>query len=91
MKMFNPGTSKPDASMKENASENGSGAMAIACCEELVELDDVQLATVVGGFLWDLNNSQYTGPVQFGGRSREDEQWWALYRRLVFENSGRRV
>ncbi len=42
--MFNnQGTSKPEASQKEN------GDMAWACCEELVELDDVQLATVVGG------------------------------------------
>jgi len=42
--MFNnQGNSKPEASQKEN------GDMAWACCEELVELDDVQLATVVGG------------------------------------------
>ncbi len=41
--MFNnQGNSKPEASQKEN------GDMAWACCEELVELDDVQLATVVG-------------------------------------------
>jgi hypothetical protein len=45
--MFNQGTSKPEASHSENDSENGD--MAWACCEELVELDDVQLATVVGG------------------------------------------
>ena len=46
--MFNQGTSKPEASHAENDSaENGD--MAWACCEELVELDDVQLATVVGG------------------------------------------
>jgi hypothetical protein len=42
MFMFNQGTSKPEASHSEN------GDMAWACCEELVELDDVQLATVVG-------------------------------------------
>jgi len=42
-KTKNQGTSKPEASQKEN------GDMAWACCEELVELDDVQLATVVGG------------------------------------------
>jgi len=42
--MFNnQGTSKPEAFQKEN------GDMAWAGCEELVELDDVQLATVVGG------------------------------------------
>lgn len=46
--MFNQGTSKPEASHSENDSENGD-IMAWACCEELVELDDVQLATVVGG------------------------------------------
>ena len=40
--MFNQGTSKPEASHSEN------GDMAWAC-EELVELDDVQLASVVGG------------------------------------------
>jgi hypothetical protein len=38
------GTSKPEASQKENGDIG-----AWACCEELVELDDVQLATVVGG------------------------------------------
>ena len=43
MFMFNQETSKPEASQKEN------GDMGWACCEELVELDDVQLATVVGG------------------------------------------
>jgi hypothetical protein len=42
-KTKNQGTRKPEASQKEN------GDMAWACCEELVELDDVQLATVVGG------------------------------------------
>jgi len=41
--MVNQGTSKPEASHSEN------GDMAWACIEELVELDDVQLATVVGG------------------------------------------
>ena len=46
-KTKNQGTSKPEASHSENDSENGD--MAWACCEELVELDDVQLATVVGG------------------------------------------
>jgi hypothetical protein len=60
MKMFNQGTSKPSASMKENAEENGDMAMA-GCCEELVELDDVQLATVVGGWL-----KPYTGSVVIG-------------------------
>ena len=66
MKMFNQGTSKPSASMKENAEENGDMAMA-CCCEELVELedvvelDDVQLATVVGGWL-----KSYTGSVVIG-------------------------
>jgi hypothetical protein len=47
-KTKNQGTSKPEASHSENDSENGD--MAWACCEELVELDDVELATVVGGF-----------------------------------------
>ena len=42
-KTKNQGTSQPEASHSEN------GDMAWACCEELVELDDVQLATVVGG------------------------------------------
>ena len=45
MKMFNQGTSKPEAS-----NEKVSGDMASEW-EELVELDDVQLATVVGGWL----------------------------------------
>ena len=40
---LNQGTSKPEASQKENGDIG-----AWACCEELVELDDVQLATVVG-------------------------------------------
>jgi hypothetical protein len=40
----NQGTSQPEASQKKERD------MAWACCcEELVELDDVQLATVVGG------------------------------------------
>jgi hypothetical protein len=43
-KTKNQGTSKPEASQKENGDIG-----AWACCEELVELDDVQLATVVGG------------------------------------------
>jgi hypothetical protein len=45
MKMFSQGTRKPEASHSEN------GDMGMACCEELVELDDVQLATVVGGWV----------------------------------------
>jgi hypothetical protein len=44
-KTKNQGTSKPEASQKENGDIG-----AWACCEELVELDDVQLATVVGGY-----------------------------------------
>jgi hypothetical protein len=44
MKMFNQGNSKPEASQKEN------GDMASEW-EELVELDDVQLGTVVGGLM----------------------------------------
>ena len=45
--MFNnQGNSKPEASHSEN------GDMAWAGCEELVELDDVQLATVVGGVVY---------------------------------------
>ena len=43
-KTKNQGTSKPEASHSENGDIG-----AWACCEELVELDDVQLATVVGG------------------------------------------
>jgi hypothetical protein len=49
MKMFNQGTrgtSKPKAS---HSGENNKNGDIKACCEELVELDDVQLATVVGG------------------------------------------
>jgi len=42
-KTKNQGTSKPEASHSENGDIG-----AWACCEELVELDDVQLATVVG-------------------------------------------
>jgi len=42
-KTKNQGTSKPEASQKEN------GDMASEWEEELVELDDVQLATIVGG------------------------------------------
>jgi hypothetical protein len=52
MKMFNQATSKPEVSHSENDSrrnkENGDMAGA-CCCEELVELDDGQLAAVVGG------------------------------------------
>jgi hypothetical protein len=56
MKMFNQATSKPESKPEASHSENDSrrnkenGDMAGACCcEELVELDDGQLATVVGG------------------------------------------
>jgi hypothetical protein len=45
------GTSKPEAS-----NEKVSGDMASEW-EELVELDDVQLATVVGGSFYDQNNN----------------------------------
>ena len=46
--MFNnQGNSKPEASHSENDSENGDMASE---WEELVELDDVQLATIVGGW-----------------------------------------
>ncbi len=54
--MFNnQGTSKPEASQKEN------GDMAWAGCEELVELDDVQLATVVGG--WGVQSGSVPLPI----------------------------
>jgi len=62
--MFNnQGNSKPEASQKEN------GDMAWAGCEELVELDDVQLATVVGGVYFNPPPYPpvYRGPIQFGG------------------------
>ena len=60
MKMFNQRTSKPEVSRSENA-EKENGSMAIACCEELVELDDVQLATVVGG--WGVQSGSTTSPI----------------------------
>jgi len=54
--MFNnQGNSKPEASHSEN------GDMAWTCCEELVELDDVQLATVVGG--WGVQSGSTDSPV----------------------------
>ena len=54
--MFNnQGNSKPEASQKEN------GDMAWAGCEELVELDDVQLATVVGG--WGVQSGSAPLPI----------------------------
>jgi len=54
--MFNnQGTSKPEASQKEN------GDMAWAGCEELVELEDVQLATVVGG--WGVQSGSVPLPI----------------------------
>ena len=58
--MFNnQGNSKPEASQKEN------GDMAWAGCEELVELDDVQLATVVGGTVTVVVGTQVLG-VEYG-------------------------
>ena len=63
--MFNnQGTSKPEVSQKEN------GDMAWACCEELVELDDVQLATVVGG-----GGKKKIGPIS---RKPHQEWWWVV-------------
>ena len=37
-----------EATPTDMGSQASAGDMAWACCEELVELDDVQLATVVG-------------------------------------------
>jgi hypothetical protein len=82
--MFNnQGTSKPEASQKEN------GDMAWACCEELVELDDVQLATVVGGWVPfnppPVGNALYKGPLELGGWGphlqalQEAKAWYARY------------
>jgi len=48
--MLNQGTSKPES--KPEASQINGDMACVACCEELeelVELDDVQLATVVAG------------------------------------------
>jgi hypothetical protein len=42
---LNQGTSQPQASQEEEKKVNGD----MASWEELVELDDVQLATVAGG------------------------------------------
>lgn len=51
-KTKNQGTSQPEASQ-----EKVNGDMASAEWEELVELDDVQLATVVGGLSASANTS----------------------------------
>ena len=52
-------TKEPANPKRPKKKENGD--MDWACCEELVELDDVQLATVVGG------SPVYRGPVMVGG------------------------
>ena len=61
--MFNnQGTSKPEASQKEN------GDMASEWEELVEELDDVQLAKVVGGLLMSGGwGPGYRGPVMIGG------------------------
>ncbi|MEG4036446.1 hypothetical protein QUA03_21745 [Microcoleus sp. S36b_A4] len=46
---LNQGTRQPEASQEKVNGDNMASA-----CEELVELDDVQLATVVGGSIWGL-------------------------------------
>jgi hypothetical protein len=64
-KTKNQGTSKPEASHSEN------GDMAWACCEELVELDDVQLATVVGG----VEEGGVVTPFAWGGPPPPQQLW----------------
>ena len=93
MKIFNQGTSKPEASHAENDSaENGDMAWA---CEELVELDDVQLATVVGGAVavgteYDLTNLALGGgggglsvAVYFRGYWQDDPKNYDAYKLLL--------
>jgi hypothetical protein len=61
-KTKNQGTSKPEAS-----NEKVNGDMASEW-EELVELDDVQLATVVGGFVDDrMSHDIHYEPISGGG------------------------
>ena len=70
---LNQGTSQPEASQFEN------GDMAKEW-EELVELDDVQLATVVGGGLLDVTVGTVGGGLgwvcwgrnSFSGREKKD-------------------
>jgi len=57
---LNQGTSQPEASQQE---VNGD----MASWEELVELDDVQLATVVGGVFTGWNGE---GGWGFGGETK---------------------
>ena len=59
---LNQGTSQPEASQQE---VNGD----MASWEELVELDDVQLATVVGGVFTGWNGNHWG----FGGETRQGE------------------
>ena len=66
---LNQGTSQPEASQQE---ENGD--MASSELEELVELDEVQLATVVGGLdykRWKKNWEDFLNSLQ---QTRE-ETW----------------
>lgn len=60
---LNQGTSQPEASQEEEEKVNGDMASAL---EEL-ELDDVQLATVVGGVYIRIINSDK--PYIFLGRN----------------------
>src|SRR6476661_6079842 len=60
---LNQGTSQPEASQEEKVS--GDIDMAWAC-GEFVELDDVQLATVVGGFGLQVGGG-WRGPVSLTG------------------------
>jgi hypothetical protein len=56
MKKFEEKTKKQGTSKPEASNEKVSGDMASGW-EELVELDDVQLTTVVGGYWGDQNNN----------------------------------
>lgn len=89
MKMFNQGTSKPEASQKEN------GDIGAWACEELVELDDVQLATVVGGAVavgteYDLTNLALGGgggglsvAVYYYGLWQDDPKNYDKYKLII--------
>jgi hypothetical protein len=70
----NQGTSQPEASQQF---ENGDMAKE---WEELVELDDVQLATVVGG-----NGGIWNEGLFVGGRFA---RWGRLIKWISFENVG---
>jgi len=75
---LNQGTSQPEASQQEV-----NGDMASSELEELVELvelDEVQLATVVGGLDWEFLSKRWKEQSEFDLELALDRQHYIIHR-----------